>query len=152
MPGLPGSIVINPRGGPRRTGREDEGRRPDAVPDVTGRYPDDRTTRDRRPPRNADEASDASIAAMLDLLYRTADDYLNEMARATGGRLVRADNPLMLPAAFRQIADELGTQYSLGYYPTNTARDGKYRKVRVRTTRKDAALRTRPGYRARKFS
>ncbi|MFN2414146.1 MAG: VWA domain-containing protein, partial [Pyrinomonadaceae bacterium] len=87
---------------------------------------------------------------MLDLLYRTADDYLGEMARSTGGRLVRADNPLMLPAAFKQIADELGTQYSLGYYPANAARDGKYRKVRVRTTRKDVALRTRPGYRARK--
>jgi hypothetical protein len=51
----------------------------------------------------------------------------------------------MLPQAFRQIAEELGTQYSLGYYPTNAARDGKYRKVRVRTTRKDVALRTRPG-------
>jgi VWFA-related protein len=56
----------------------------------------------------------------------------------------------MLPSAFRQIAEELGTQYSLGYYPTNSARDGKYRKVRVRTTRKDVALRTRPGYRARR--
>lgn len=150
VPGLPGNVVINPRGGSRRTERDDEGRRPDGMPDVTGRHPDDRTTRDRRPPRNAEEASDASIASMLDLLYRTADDYLNEMARATGGRLVRADNPLMLPAAFKQIADELGTQYSLGYYPTNTARDGKYRKVRVRTTRKDVSLRTRPGYRARK--
>jgi hypothetical protein len=150
VPGLPGSVVIDPRGGSRRTEREDEGRRPDGMPDVTARRPDDRTTGDRRVPRNAEEASDASVAAMLDLLYRTADDYLNEMARTSGGRLVRADNPLMLPAAFKQIADELGTQYSLGYYPTNTARDGKFRKVRVRTTRKDAALRTRPGYRARK--
>jgi hypothetical protein len=150
VPGLPGSVVVNPRGGSRRTGRDDEGRRPDGLPDVTARRPDDRTAGGGRAPRNADEASDASIAAMLDLLYRTADDYLDDMARTSGGRLVRADNPLMLPAAFRQIADELGTQYSLGYYPTNTARDGKYRKVRVRTTRKDAALRTRPGYRARK--
>ncbi|MET0626091.1 MAG: VWA domain-containing protein [Pyrinomonadaceae bacterium] len=151
VPGLPGKIVVNPRGGgSRRTERDDEVRRPDGMPDVTARRPDDRTAADRRVPRNAEEASDASIASMLDLLYRTADDYLNDMARTTGGRLVRADNPAMLPAAFKQIADELGTQYSLGYYPTNTARDGKYRKVRVRTTRKDAALRTRPGYRARK--
>ncbi len=42
---------------------------------------------------------------------------------------------------------EGGTQYSPGYYPTNAARDGKYRKIRVRTTRKGVALRTRPGYR-----
>ncbi len=152
VPGLPGgAVVINPRGGSRRTERDDEVRRPDGMPDITARSPDDRTTGDRRRnPRNADETSDASIASMLDLLYRTADDYLDGMARSTGGRLVRADNPLMLPAAFKQIADELGTQYSLGYYPTNTARDGKYRKVRVRTTRKDIALRTRPGYRAGK--
>jgi VWFA-related protein len=87
---------------------------------------------------------------MLDNLYKLADDYLNEMSRTTGGRLVRADNPLMLTQAFRQIAEELGTQYSLGYYPTNAARDGKFRKVRVRTTRKDVAVRTRPGYRARR--
>ena len=81
------------------------------------------------------------------MLYRTADDYLNEMARTTGGRLVPADNPLLLRRSFQQIADELRTQYSLGYYPTNTARDRKYRKIRVRTTRKGVALRTRPGYR-----
>lgn len=153
VPGLPGgTVVINPRGGSRRTERDDEGRRPDGLPDVTQRRPSDTMPGSRPVPRNAEEASDASIAAMLDLLYRTADDYLNEMARGTGGRLVRADNPLMLPAAFKQIADELGTQYSLGYYPTNAARDGKYRKVRVRTTRKDVSLRTRPGYRARKSS
>jgi VWFA-related protein len=99
------------------------------------------------PPRDADEAGEQSIARMLDALYRTADDYLNELARATGGRLVPADNPLLLRRSFQQIADELRTQYSLGYYPTSAARAGRYRKIRVRTTRKGVALRTRPGYR-----
>ena len=151
IPGLPpGSVVINPRGG---GSRPEERRRTDGLPDVTQRRPDDGVG--RGPSRDGvgaggDEASDASIAAMLDRLYRLADDYLEEMARTTGGRLVRADNPSMLPRAFQQIAEELRTQYSLGYYPTNTARDGKYRKIRVRTTRKDVALRTRPGYRARR--
>jgi VWFA-related protein len=149
VPGTkPGSVVIKP-GGSRRTDPRDDGRRPDGMPDVTMRRPDDRTG-PTPPPRTKEEADDANIRSQLDLLYRTADDYLNEMARTTGGRLVRADNPFMLPSAFRQIAEELGTQYSLGYYPTNSARDGKYRKVRVRTTRKDVALRTRPGYRARR--
>ena len=149
IPGTkPGSIVIKP-GGRGGTRREDEGRRPDGMPDVTMRRPDDRTG-PQPPPRTKEEADDANIRSQLDLLYRTADDYLNELARTTGGRLVRADNPHMLPNAFKQIAEELGTQYSLGYYPTNSARDGKYRKVRVRTTRKDVALRTRPGYRARR--
>jgi VWFA-related protein len=152
LPGLPpGSVVVNPRGG-SRTGTE-ERRRTDGMPDVTQRRPDDgpgTAPRIGGAGGGEDERSDVSIAAMLDRLYKLADDYLDEMARTTGGRLVRADNHLMLQRAFQQIAEELGTQYSLGYYPANAARDGKYRKIRVRTARKDVALRTRPGYRARR--
>ena len=150
IPGVPpGSVIINPRGGDTRTERDD--RRPDGLPDATSRRPGEGTG-NPPPPRTREQASDASIDAMLDRLYRTADDYLNELARTTGGRLVPADNPAFLPRAFQQIADELRTQYSLGYYPTNAARDGKFRKIRVRTTRKGVALRTRPGYRTRKSS
>jgi VWFA-related protein len=147
IPGMPpGSVVINPRGGGRT---EPDERRPDGLPDATSRRPGEGTGASvPGPARTPEEASDQSIRSMLDILYRTADDYLNEMARTTGGRLIPADNPLMLPRAFQQIAEELRTQYSLGYYPANSARDGKYRKIRVRTTRKGVALRTRPGYRA----
>jgi VWFA-related protein len=156
LPGVPGTVVVNPRGG-SRTG-SDEGRRPDGMPDVTARSPDERTggggiggsSSNGGNGGSRDSNSDASIASMLDNLYKLADDYLNEMAQTTGGRLIRADNPLMLPRAFQQIAEELRTQYSLGYYPANTARDGKYRKIRVRTTRRNVAIRTRPGYRARR--
>jgi VWFA-related protein len=144
IPGMPpGSVVINPRGGGRPD--TDDRRTPDGRPDVTTRGPGNGPG--ASPPRDRDEASDQSIARMLDTLYRTADDYLNEMARTTGGRLVPADNLALLPRIFQQIADELRTQYSLGYYPTNAARNGKYRKIRVRTTRKGVVLRTRPGYR-----
>jgi VWFA-related protein len=148
IPGMPGSVVINPRGGGSRRDEEDR-RNPNGLPDASSRFPSPGPT---RPPRDREEASDQSISQMLDALYRTADDYLNEMARATGGTLVPADNPLLLRRSFQQIADELRTQYSLGYYPTNAARDGKFRRIRVRTTRKGVALRTRPGYRARKSS
>ena len=151
VPGLPnGGIVINPRGGggtrtdPRQT------RRPDGLPDITQPYPGDRSPGTSGPPRTREEAEEANIRVLLDGLYRTADDYLRQMAQTSGGSLLAADNPSMLPHAFRKLADELRTQYSLGYYPTNAARDGKYRKIRVRTTRKNVALRTRPGYRARR--
>jgi VWFA-related protein len=155
IPGMPpGTVVINPRG---RSGSDPNERRPapsssdgSGMPDVTARSPDERIGGNSGGSNGSSSNSDASIAAMLDNLYRLADDYLNELAQTTGGRLVRADNPSMLPRAFQQIADELRTQYSLGYYPANTTRDGKYRKLRVRTTRKNVALRTRPGYRARK--
>jgi len=53
-----------------------------------------------------------------------------------------------LPEAFAQIAAELRTQYAIGYYPTNKARDGQYRKIKVTSTRKNAVVRARPGYRA----
>jgi hypothetical protein len=89
------------------------------------------------------------IKAMLDMAYLTADSYLRELADRSGGQLQRADTLAMLPQAFAAIAAELGTQYTLGYYPANRAKDGTYRKIKVKTTRNDVAIRARPGYRAR---
>jgi hypothetical protein len=91
---------------------------------------------------------DDSIGVMLDQLYLTADSYLKELADKSGGRLLRADTLLSLPDAFARIAAELRTQYSIGYYPTNATHDGQYRRIKVSTTRKNVAVRARPGYRA----
>lgn len=88
-------------------------------------------------------------SAELDTLYATADSYLRELANITGGELNRADTLGSLPLVFKRIAAELRTQYSLGYYPTNPARDGKFHKLKVKTTRKGAIIRARPGYRSR---
>lgn len=85
---------------------------------------------------------------MLDNVYEIADQYLIALARVAGGKLRRADTLVSLPLVFAEIAAELRTQYTLGYYPTNSARDGKYRKIRVVTSRKDVSVRARPGYRA----
>jgi len=88
----------------------------------------------------------ASIKGMLDMAYLTADSYLKALAEKSGGRLLRADTIKSLPDAFGQIAAELRTQYMLGYYPLNKERDERYRKIKVETTRKNVALRARPGY------
>jgi Ca-activated chloride channel family protein len=88
------------------------------------------------------------VSIMLDGLYATADQYLNALAVASGGKLHRADTLQSLPAAFAQIAAELRQQYSLGYSSTNEARDGKYRKIQVKVARRDSVVRARPGYRA----
>ena len=54
-----------------------------------------------------------------------------------------------LADAFRQVAEDIGTQYSIGYYSTNTARDGSFRKINVQVrTVKDAQVRAREGYQA----
>jgi VWFA-related protein len=112
--------------------------------------------RDRRPSPNTlpsrptdNRRSDDTISAQLDLLYFMADRYLTDLADRSGGQVYRADNVGALPQAFAAIAAELRTQYLLGYYPSNPERDGSYRKIQVKTTRKDIAIRARPGYRAR---
>jgi Mg-chelatase subunit ChlD len=123
------------------------GRNPDG-----GRFPDDRYPPDRYPddryPNPSRRRGNDNISVMLDNLYRTADQYLQDIATRSGGELHRADTLGSLPDAFANIAAELRNQYSLGYYPANQARDGKYRKIQVKVSRKDVAVRARPGYRA----
>lgn len=105
---------------------------------------------DRDPPSSTgrDRRADDSIGHLLDSLYLKADSYLIELARKSGGRIVRADTLNSLPDAFAKIAAELRTQYAIGYYPVNKNRDGQYRKIKVVSTRKNVTLRARPGYRA----
>lgn len=146
VPGLPGggTIKVNPRGrrttDPRDSGDPSRDASRGGGPGGTDTFP---TTTSRRP----EDPGEESIRSLMERIYKLADAYLDEIANTSGGRLIRADNNMMLPRAFQQIAEELRTQYSLGYYPTNAERSGKYRKIRVRTTRKDVAVRTRPGYR-----
>jgi hypothetical protein len=97
-------------------------------------------------PAPSSRPEDASIERTLDMAYKTADSYLKELAEKSGGRLLRADTIASLPEAFGQIAAELRTQYMLGYYPLNKDRDNRYRKIKVETTRKNVAVRARPGY------
>ena len=86
---------------------------------------------------------------MLNNLYLMADSYLKDLADRSGGQVYRADTLALLPQAFAAIAAELRTQYMLGYYPSNKNLDGSYRKIQVKTSRKDIAVRARPGYRAK---
>ena len=135
----------------RRRREEERNRDPNRVPS-TDRLPepvDPRVRTDIPPTGNTGRRAprtDDSIGARLDLAYETADNYLKSLAEKSGGKLVRADTIGSLPDAFGKIAAELRTQYSLGYYPANKDRNGHYRKVKVSTTRKEVAIRTRPGY------
>jgi Mg-chelatase subunit ChlD len=135
----------DPNRGPSPTGEPGE-RTPDPndrdkrVPRIPGSKPDTTTA---PPPRSG--PSD-SITAMLDLAYLKADTYLQKLAEKSGGRLLRADTLGSLPDAFAQIAAELRTQYMIGYYPLNKDRDERYRAIKVGSTRKNIAIRARPGY------
>jgi Ca-activated chloride channel family protein len=52
--------------------------------------------------------------------------------------------------AFDEISAELRSQYTLGYYPTNSERDGKFRKIKVETVNHDLKVLARKGYYAPK--
>jgi VWFA-related protein len=84
-------------------------------------------------------------------LYNLARTEMNELARGTGGRNFSAATLRDARAAFAQVANEIGTQYSLGYYPSNKTRDGQFRKISVEVRGvKDAQVRAREGYYAPK--
>ena len=69
-----------------------------------------------------------------------------ELAQQTGGRVIGVRNESSLEKAFDVISEELRSQYVLGYYSTNTKRDGTFRKIKVETTRSDAKVLARRGY------
>jgi VWFA-related protein len=64
-------------------------------------------------------------------LYNLARREMNDLARASGARNFLATDLQQARSAFARVADDIGTQYSIGYYPSNKARDGKYRSIRV---------------------
>ncbi|MDE3109745.1 MAG: VWA domain-containing protein [Acidobacteriota bacterium] len=70
----------------------------------------------------------------------------HDMAEQTGGRVIRVHNDSSLEKAFDVISEELRSQYVIGYYPTNTRRDGTYRKIKVEVDRPGAKILARNGY------
>jgi Ca-activated chloride channel family protein len=85
-------------------------------------------------------------------LYNLARREMNDLSRVSGGRSFVAATLSDARSAFASVAADIGTQYSLGYYPTNKARDGKYRsiKLEVRGVKDKAVVRARDGYYAPK--
>jgi Ca-activated chloride channel homolog len=81
-------------------------------------------------------------------LYNLARSEMAELARSSGGRAFEASDLRDARAAFAQVANEIGTQYSLGYYPANKARDGRFRSIRVevKNVARGAQVRAREGY------
>ncbi|MBP9663346.1 MAG: VWA domain-containing protein [Pyrinomonadaceae bacterium] len=83
-------------------------------------------------------------------LYELADTEMADLAKASGGRVFPIGDLSDARAAFKGVADEIGTKYTLAYYPSNTKKDGTYRKLRVDVTGlpKGTVVRAREGYTA----
>jgi VWFA-related protein len=60
-----------------------------------------------------------------------AQNALNTIAKYSGGQAYFPRFEGELPGIYQQIAGQLRTQYSLGFVPTNTSRDGKFHKLKI---------------------
>jgi Ca-activated chloride channel family protein len=78
--------------------------------------------------------------------YELANRYLHELADRSGARLYQGDTTQSLSEAFGNVAEELRRQYSIGYYPKNTAQAGQRRAIRVRVNEPNLAVRARDSY------
>jgi VWFA-related protein len=81
-----------------------------------------------------------------DLSGFSGDSVLNKFSAETGGRVIEVNRVKDTSVAFQQIADELRTQYLLGYTPTNTKADGTFRRIQVRVSSGDYKISARRGY------
>lgn len=73
--------------------------------------------------------------------------YLETLAELTGGKMFRAESTVGgLNAAFEGIAEELRSQYNIGYYPTDAGERGQRRQIKVRVNRPNVAIRARDSY------
>jgi VWFA-related protein len=76
----------------------------------------------------------------------SGDSVLKKLSDDTGGRVIEVNHAKDASAAFQQIANELRTQYLLGYTPKNTRHDGAFRKIRVQVRNGDYKVQARRGY------
>jgi VWFA-related protein len=81
-------------------------------------------------------------------------DTLRKVAERTGGRAFFPKKDADLENAYREIEEELRTQYFLAYSSSNKKRDGAYRQIKIELTNPDLLkekieIRHRPGYFAR---
>jgi len=74
---------------------------------------------------------------------------LRHLARNTGGRVLQSNDFGQLDDIYAEVYEELRNQYTLGYFSTNTARDGSYREIQVGVLSQDApnvTVTARTGY------
>jgi VWFA-related protein len=71
---------------------------------------------------------------------------LHKMSDETGGHVYRVDRKNTLDVVFKELQDEMRSQYSIGYTPLNDNKDGSYRKLDIKLSNKDLKAQARKGY------
>jgi Ca-activated chloride channel family protein len=78
--------------------------------------------------------------------FHEAEFVMRQLAQETGGRSFFPTKIEDLSGVYSEIADELASQYTLGYTSKNMKRDGAYRRIVVRVDKPNAIPRTKQGY------
>ena len=78
--------------------------------------------------------------------FKEAEFNLRQFAQETGGRAFFPNQLSDLTNVYGQIADELSSQYTVGYTSRNAKRDGSWRRIVVRVNRPNLTARTKQGY------
>ncbi len=88
----------------------------------------------------------ALLREMAEGLYRIAERDMKQVVERAGGRVYAVNALTDLASVYKQVADNLRSQYTLGYYPENDSRDGRWRTIKVEVARPGASVRARSGY------
>jgi Ca-activated chloride channel family protein len=78
--------------------------------------------------------------------FREAEFVMRQLAQETGGRAFFPAKIEDLTGVYSQIADELASQYTLGYTSKNPRVDGAFRRIVVQVARANVTARTKKGY------
>jgi hypothetical protein len=77
---------------------------------------------------------------------REGEFYLRELARRSGGRFHLAGGRDGMGKTLTSVADELRSQYNVGFYASGEPRPGKRRKLKVVVSRPGAKVRAKESY------
>ena len=120
---------------------------------------------DTRSSKSSDKALKAALAANTTIytIDMSASDAasggngrfqsqaaLKNFAEKSGGIFIPTAGGAAMRQAFKNIVEELGVQYTLGYQPSNSKKDGKWRAIEIRVAKPSLIIRTRKGYNAAK--
>jgi VWFA-related protein len=85
------------------------------------------------------------VLLLSDPQYPSNMGDMRQLAEATGGRVIAVNRPDKMGEAFKQISDELRSQYYIGYTPEDEKRDGTFRKIEVKS-KEGLKIQARKGY------
>ena len=78
--------------------------------------------------------------------FHEAEFVMRQLAQETGGRAFFPAKIDDLNGVYAEIADELASQYTLGYSSKNANRDGAFRRIVVQIDKPNVTPRTKRGY------